>query len=781
MTRITNTALTHWDVPLKHGFGFKGGSVDSLWHAICQIQLDNGLAGLGVSVQSILYADEAVFHAFSVADGNQLMLDTTRHALSLLEGRTFTDPPTLIQAIYDEVKAYATEASGLGSITDAFVLNALVAVDFALWQLWARREDTQSFNDLVKQYAPDLNQRADQIANIPLVSYDLDEAGIQTLLDDGVSILKIKIGSNPDGQGDAEAMCDWDIERVNSIHRLAAEVETPHTESGHPLYYLDANGRYPDKALLRRFLDGITASGALERVLVLEEPFAENAAITVDDLPVRVAGDEQVHTPEDVTRLVEELGFGAIALKPIAKTLSMSLAIYNEAMRLGVPCFCADLTVPPVMIDWNMNVAARMTPLPGMKIAAFESNGAQNYANWDELSDMHPLTAPSFLEPKRHVYSLDDNFYETCSALLDYPAYLKRLQEDPSNESQSLGFAVIGCGMVSNVHLAALKAMETAHLVGLYDPKPEYARELAEQNGCKSYATLEELLQDPDVDCVSICTPSHLHVEQTKLAIQAGKHVLVEKPMALTVEDCDACIELAQEKGVHFSVVLQRRFSPLVSQAKSIIESGELGKVHRASLYMKYYREPAYYANSKWRGTWSMDGGGALMNQGIHGVDLLLYFMGDVQSLFAIADTHVHDIEAEDSLAAVLRFKSEAIGIIEASTADWPGSPRRFELNGSDGRLILTEDSNLVVESKTQGKREFGSAKDGDTASHADPKKSDASGHQHQIEDFVSTILYGQKPLVTAQDGRAAVECIRAVYQAADTGLPVQLNQNQAL
>lgn len=429
MTKIADRSLTHWEVPLRHRFGFKGGSVDTLWHAICRIDLDNGLSTLGVSVQSILYADEAVFHAMPVEAGNRLMLQTTQHALDLLMGRTWSSPPELIESIYADVKAFATEASGLGQISDTFVLNALVAVDFALWQLWARQADTMSFNTMAASYAPALHQRAERIANIPLVNYDLDEEGIQSLLRDGVSLIKTKIGSNPGRTDDPEAMCDWDIARVQTIHRLARDVETPYTESGHPLYYLDANGRYPDQALLQRFLDGIASSGALDRVLMLEEPFPEGSAIPVDDLPVRIAGDEQVHSPTDVTRLVEELGYKVIALKPIAKTLSRTLAIYQEAERLGIPCFCADLTVPPVLVDWNMNVAARLAPLPGMKIAAFESNGAQNYTNWDELMAMHPLEDPSYLTPDRQIYHLDEAFYRSSPALLDYPAYRKRLQE----------------------------------------------------------------------------------------------------------------------------------------------------------------------------------------------------------------------------------------------------------------------------------------------------------------------------------------------------------------
>ena len=251
----------------------------------------------------------------------------------------------------------------------------------------------------------------------------------------------------------------------------------------------------------------------------------------------------------------------------------------------------------------------------------------------------------------------------------------------------------------------------------------------------------------------------------------------MEKPLALTTQDCDMLIALAQQKKLQLGVVSQLRFSQAVQQVRQALAKGVLGRLTRADLYMKYYRSQQYYDNGNWRGTWEKDGGGALMNQGIHGVDLLLYLMGPVKSIYAAAGTLVRDIEVEDTLAAVLKYQNGAIGVIEASTADWPGAPRRLEVNGEYGRIILEEDRIVLFEVEGEKNYSLYEDKGGDSFAHKDPNGIDSAGHCEQLKNFISAVRGDTELLVSARQGRAAVELILAAYHSQSSELPVQLNQ----
>lgn len=423
MNCVEKTALAMAREPLQTPFGFKGGALSELWQTVCGVQLEDGALGVGTGVQSVLWADADTFANHTQTGGNALMLAVTEKALTCLAGMPFTDPPQTLQAIFGDVYAYARQVTESPALPQTFALNALVAVDFALWQAWAAQENIGTFGGLVEQFCPQMNCRQDKLGAIPLVSYNTTDDEIRALLDDGAFLLKIKIGSNPGGRGSLDEMCRWDIERLAKIHAMAGNRATPYTDCGHPVYYLDANGRYDTLNRLKHFLDGAKHCGALERVVLLEEPFAEADAVPVHDLPVRVAGDESIHCASDARRCIDELGYGAVALKPIAKTLSATMEIYAEAYKRGVPCFCADLTVPPLMLDWNMNVAARIEALPGLKIGVVESNGPQNYTRWQSLLDMHPAPKAPWLCPQKSVFELGDVFYEENPILRPAAAY----------------------------------------------------------------------------------------------------------------------------------------------------------------------------------------------------------------------------------------------------------------------------------------------------------------------------------------------------------------------
>lgn len=424
---ISDFSLDFFREPLKKPFGFKGGFLSELWQVVCCVCLDDGRYGTGIGVQSVLWSDEKTFCSHSQTGGNTLMLSVTEYALQSLRGQTMQPPPVLQKKILPDVYRYACQVTGNDRLPMTFALNALVAVDFALWQLWAQMEKAASFDAICDRFSPQMCGKQQMLGEIPLLSYQTSDEEIRQQLETGAFLFKIKIGSNPNGSGDTEAMIEWDAHRLCHIHQMAKEYTTPYTECGHPVYYLDANGRYPDRAALLRFLKKAADCGALERVVLLEEPFAENNLQDVAGIPVRVAADESAHCAADVVKLIEKYHYGAIALKPIAKTLSATLEMYGEAQKHGVPCFCADLTVPPAMLEWNMQVAARLQTLPGLKIGIVESNGPQNYTDWQKLKQLHPLPGAQWLTSEGHVFCLTPDFYSQCAAFWPYDAYIRRI------------------------------------------------------------------------------------------------------------------------------------------------------------------------------------------------------------------------------------------------------------------------------------------------------------------------------------------------------------------
>lgn len=378
-----------------------------------------------------------------------------------------------------------------------------------------------------------------------------------------------------------------------------------------------------------------------------------------------------------------------------------------------------------------------------------------------------------------------------------------------------IGFAVIGCGMISKFHISAISRIEEAYLAGVYDASRERAEGTAAEHGVRAYGSFEEIWEDEAVDAVCICTPSGLHGAAACEALAHGRHVLVEKPMALTLEDCDRMLRLAGEHHVKLSVVSQLRFSPAVQQARGFLERGVLGRLVTADLHMKYFRSQEYYDSGGWRGTWAMDGGGALMNQGIHGVDLLLYLAGPVESVYGRAATLARRIEVEDTVSAVAVFKSGALGVIQAGTAVYPGFPRRIELCGDKGSVILEEDKIVcavfdrelpegvpdggteedaagegvsgegAAEGGTVGEDIFGKDAAGKNAAadkgkessgaHRNPGDIGADGHFRQVRNLVNAILHDEPLLADGYEGRKAVELILGIYRSAREGQPVKL------
>jgi UDP-N-acetyl-2-amino-2-deoxyglucuronate dehydrogenase len=329
--------------------------------------------------------------------------------------------------------------------------------------------------------------------------------------------------------------------------------------------------------------------------------------------------------------------------------------------------------------------------------------------------------------------------------------------------------------MVARYHAQAIAATPGARLVATSRSDPSKAAAAVAEFGVPCETSYERLLARPDVDAVAICTPSGGHAAQTIAAARAGKHVLVEKPMALTTEDADAMIAACRDAGVRLGVALQRRTEPAYQAVRSAITEGVLGSPVMGLALIPYHRTQAYYDSADWRGTWAGDGGGALMNQGIHIADLLLWFMGDVDEVQARVATVSHDIEVEDDLAATLRFKSGALGSVLATTAAAPGFPHRVEVYGTRGGVQLEAEAIVRWEGEAAPKVDDalrpGTASAGAGSS---PTGITATGHARVMADFVAAIREGRAPLISGEEGRRSLALVLAVYQAARTGRPVR-------
>lgn len=346
------------------------------------------------------------------------------------------------------------------------------------------------------------------------------------------------------------------------------------------------------------------------------------------------------------------------------------------------------------------------------------------------------------------------------------------------------GIGIIGTGLIADFHAKAIQQIPNARLVGAFNRNTEKAKDFAGRFACQVFETLDSLVNSPEIDIVCICTASGAHLEGGLAAIQAGKHCLIEKPMEITVERCDQLIEAAKKANVHLGVIFPSRFHEVNQTIKAAVTSGRIGAPVIGNAYVKWNRSEAYYKSAAWRGTWALDGGGALMNQGIHSVDLLQWFMGPVQSVHAFAANRRHkEIEVEDTLVAALRFESGALGTIECSTATYPGSFKRMEVIGTEGTAIVEENDLLTwefqhpTEEDAVVREKFGGQQIS-KGGVADPAAISFLGHQKQIEDFIRAIESGQDPQINGEEGRKAVAIIEAIYESVRTGSTVVLKND---
>jgi UDP-N-acetyl-2-amino-2-deoxyglucuronate dehydrogenase len=342
--------------------------------------------------------------------------------------------------------------------------------------------------------------------------------------------------------------------------------------------------------------------------------------------------------------------------------------------------------------------------------------------------------------------------------------------------AEKLRFGIVGCGVIGPVHAEAIASLPDAQLVSVVDIKPKQAEKLAGQYGARPYTQLQHMLHSESLDVVIICTPSGLHGELACQVMRSGRHVIVEKPMEISREAIEEMLRVQQSTGVKLAVISQHRFDPASRQVHELVEEKAFGKLVLGNAIVPWWRSQEYYESGDWRGTWKLDGGGVLMNQSIHSIDLLQWLMGPVKSVFGYTDTLVHRMETEDAAVAILRFASGALGTIAATTGAYPGVTTRVEIFGDKGSAMIENDNLSYLHLAREDKESISAygitpqehEKREDTGSTSqNPAALSAGSHAQQIADMIRAIREDGTPLVDGYAGRHPVEIILSIYESA--------------
>ena len=344
---------------------------------------------------------------------------------------------------------------------------------------------------------------------------------------------------------------------------------------------------------------------------------------------------------------------------------------------------------------------------------------------------------------------------------------------------QRYGFAIVGTGNIAQAHVDAVERLPNAFVAGVTSHTPEKARAFAERYGLRTYADLDDALADDAVQVVCVCTPSGAHQEPAVRAAEAGRHVVVEKPLEISSERAQRIIDAADRAGVTLATIFMGRYADANQRLKDIVTSGRLGRLLQADASVKWFRSQAYYDSAAWRGTWALDGGGALMNQAIHQLDLLLWLLGPVDEVFAYAATLNHErLEVEDTLVAALRYGNGALGTFTAATSLFPGRPKTLDLHGSNGAISVRDEEivGIDVPDLTDDERATWSGATTSSASgtFADPMAMSFENHRRQLADVLRAIDEGTAPLVDGREGLRSVALVEAIYRSAREGQPIK-------
>jgi len=343
---------------------------------------------------------------------------------------------------------------------------------------------------------------------------------------------------------------------------------------------------------------------------------------------------------------------------------------------------------------------------------------------------------------------------------------------------------IIGGGNISETHARAAAEIPDVAVAGVYGDNRAKAARLAAAHGAQHHDTLASLLAHRPLDLVIIGSPSGCHAEQGIAAAMCGVHVLVEKPIDVSTRRADELIAAAERAGVKIGVCFQDRVKPAIVRLKAFLDAGRLGAPMLADARVKWYRPPEYYGSSRWRGTFALDGGGAVINQAIHTVDLLLWLLGPVRRVYGRTTTALHAIESEDTAVAVFEFASGALGTFEAATSVYPGYPRRLEITGREGTLVLEHDQVVAADLRSGGGPgkpgpydvgDFNVGQPDTNVSASSPVVSDVSGHRTLIEDFITAIRTGGEPRCSGREGRRSVALVEALYESSKRRMPIDL------
>lgn len=342
-------------------------------------------------------------------------------------------------------------------------------------------------------------------------------------------------------------------------------------------------------------------------------------------------------------------------------------------------------------------------------------------------------------------------------------------------KKKSFGFGIIGTGAIAAHHAISIQELENCQLQAVCSSSPARASEAEAKFGVKAYSNVADLLARKDIDVVCICTESGNHLEPAVAAAKAGKHVLTEKPLEISLKRADEMILTCRKEGVKLGCIFQNRLQPAYLQLKEAVQNGWLGKILLGNAYIKWFREEAYYQNSQWKGTLKGDGGAALINQGIHTIDLLLDVMPEVENVYAQTKTMIHNIEGEDLGVALLNFKNGAMGTVEGGTCLYPGYPERLEIFGEKGSIIL--EGGQIIHWNIKGKEEqLPEIQTPEKGGSADPMAIDYQFHKIQIKDMVEAILENREPLVNGEAARKSLALISAIYQSSKEKRLVQVD-----
>ncbi len=359
---------------------------------------------------------------------------------------------------------------------------------------------------------------------------------------------------------------------------------------------------------------------------------------------------------------------------------------------------------------------------------------------------------------------------------------------------EKLRFGILGCGVIGPHHARAISGLQSAELVAVADAVPDLAEELGGEYGCSAYPGLEEMLSGVDLDAVCVCTPSGMHAEGAIAALEAGKQVVIEKPVDVTLEAADRLIEVQRATGKSVAVVSQHRFDTATQAVHEALSRGDFGSLTSGSAEVRWWRSQSYYDSGGWRGTWELDGGGVLINQAIHSIDLLQWLMGPVVEVTAYTGLIAHErIEVEDTAVAILKFANGTLGTIVATTAAYPGLTARIAVHGDRGSAIIDDDELTYFHAAGAGQEgdAYGAGGGENQAEQVMEQYSGATSvsgagadpgslsmaHRDQIQDFVEAVREGREPLVNLHEGRKPLAIIRGIYESARTGGPVRIEE----